>query len=118
MLFNSYEFKVMEQSADALWQKQKVISQNIANYDTPGYKSKVLSFSEVLSSVDAAETGKVIDVYVYEESDTASRPDGNNVDLISENLDLYKTYMQSTYLYEKISNKFSSIQNVLSSMPR
>ncbi len=118
MIFNSREFKIMEQSADALWQKQKVISHNIANYDTPGYKSQVLTFSEVLKKVDATESGKVIDVRVYEESDTSSRPDGNNVDLISENIDLYKTYTQSTYLYSKISDRFSSIQNVISTMPR
>lgn len=118
MLFSSREFKVMEQSADALWQKQQVISQNIANYDTPGYKSKVLSFGEVLNQVDATESGRVIDVNIYEESDTSSRPDGNNVDLISENLDLYKTYIQSTYLYSKITDRFSSIQNVISTMPR
>lgn len=117
MMFNSRDFRIMEQSAEALWQKQKVISQNIANYDTPGYKSKSLNFSEVLAS-EAEGSNKAISINVTTDDTTSSRPDGNNVDLVSENLDLYKTYLQSAYLYDKINGKFTSIKNVLSQMPK
>lgn len=118
MIFNSRDFRIMEQSADALWQKQKVISQNISNYDTPGYKTKSLVFSEVLASEAAENGGKSINVKIMTDDTTSSRPDGNNVNLVSENLDLYKTYLQSAYLYDKINGKFTSIKNVLSQMPR
>lgn len=118
MLFSSREFQIMEQSADALWQKQKVISQNIANYDTPGYKAKTLSFREVLAGETGDNGGKRIAVDVSTDDATSARPDGNNVNMVTENLELYKTYLQSAYLYDKINGKFTGIRNVMSQMPR
>lgn len=117
MLFDARSFRIMEQSADALWQKQKVISQNIANYDTPNYKAQSLTFSEVLNDIGKKE-GQIIDVNVQTDYQTSARPDGNNVNMISENLELYKTYVQSSYLYDKINGKFTNIKTVLSQMPK
>lgn len=114
MLFGSKEFKIMEQSADALWQKQKVISHNIANYETPGFKAQKLTFKEALSG----EQGKLIEVNVDADTTTKARPDGNNVNMVTENLELYKTLMQTQYLYDKINGKFSGVRNVFSQMPR
>ena len=118
MLFGSNEFKIMEQSAQALWMKQKVISQNIANYDTPDYKAKTLNFSEVLQSEQNKGSDRVIDISVTTDDTTSVRPDGNNVDMVKENLEMYKTYMQSSYLFEKINGQFTSINNVMSQMPK
>lgn len=124
MLFGSRDFKIMEQSAQALWQKQNIISQNIANHDTPNYKAKKLTFSEVLKDKQNAQNSqntnddKLINVSVKTDETTSIRPDGNNVNLVKENLDLYKTYMQSNYLYEKIGDHFTNIRYVLSQMPK
>lgn len=118
MLFGSREFQIMEQSIDALWQKQKVISQNISNYDTPDYKAHKLTFREALDEERQVLEGKRIKVDVTTDETTSVRPDGNNVDLASENIELYKTYLQSSYLYDKINGKFTSIRNVLQTMPR
>lgn len=108
----------MEQSIDALWQKQKVISQNIANYDTPDYKAHKLTFREALEQEKQLNGGKRIKVDISTDETTSVRPDGNNVDLAKENLELYKTYLQSSYLYDKISGKFTSVKNVMQTMPR
>lgn len=118
MLFGSREFKIMEQSADALWQKQKVISQNIANYTTPNYKAQSLTFSEVLNNQNNTNSDKLIEVTVKTDETSTVRPDGNNVDMVKENLELYKTYMQSAYLFEKINGQFTSIRNVFNQMPK
>lgn len=48
MLFDSLDFKAMEAGLGALNTKQQVISQNLANIDTPGYKSQEVSFKDVL----------------------------------------------------------------------
>lgn len=40
--------KALSSGMDALWQKQQVISHNIANVETPGYKAKHVEFKEVL----------------------------------------------------------------------
>ena len=36
-LFDTNAFRVTEQGLSVLWQKQQIISQNIANADTPDY---------------------------------------------------------------------------------
>ena len=42
--------KKLENSLDAAWLRNDVISQNIANADTPGYKRKEVQFEEYLNS--------------------------------------------------------------------
>ncbi len=51
MLYNNIEFKAMQSSLDALWMKQRVISDNIANYETPGYKAKTVIFKLQLMQI-------------------------------------------------------------------
>lgn len=110
-MFESKEFKAMQSSMDALWLKQKIISQNLANYETPGYKAKSVKFEDVMS-----EASKRYDfrAAVITEENTEVRPDGNNVDLEKENLELYRTYLQSAYLSQKISGQISTMRYVLS----
>lgn len=44
--------KALSSGMDALWQKQQVISHNIANVETPGYKAKHVEFKEVLKKTE------------------------------------------------------------------
>ena len=46
---NSSSIVILNKSMDALWQRERVIADNIANATTPGYKRKVLSFEEELA---------------------------------------------------------------------
>ena len=115
MLFNTKQFNAMQSSLDALWLKQKVISQNIANYETPNYKAKKVTFDDVLRGVANNGTGKYdFKASVTTDLETESRPDGNNVNIEKESLELYQTYLQSAYLTKKISGQFSNIRYVLS----
>ena len=45
MLFGN-TISMAHKSLDFLWRQQEVIAANIANVDTPGYKSKSVSFEE------------------------------------------------------------------------
>ncbi|MEM1485307.1 flagellar basal body rod protein FlgB [Oscillospiraceae bacterium PP1C4] len=113
-MFKSLEFQAMQSSLDALWMKQKTISQNIANYETPGYKAKSLHFEDVLK--DARQDGGSqydFKATVTTQDNTSMRPDGNNVDIEKESLELYQTYLQSAYLNQKISGQFNNIRYVL-----
>lgn len=116
-MFDSKEFKAMESSMQYLWMKQKVISQNISNYSTPGYKAQSLQFEEVLSSARenaAGQGGK----YAYKaklttNNRTEARPDGNNVDIETESLELYQVYLQSSYLTSKINTDINNTRYVI-----
>ncbi len=89
-------------------ERSRVISSNIANVNTPGYRRQVVQFEGLLR--DALESGKGglegVQPAVVEDTLTPARSDGNNVNLELElnserqNRLLYETYaamLQSHY---------------------
>lgn len=102
---------LMQKSLDALWLKQKVISNNIANIDTPGFKSKSVKFEEYISNNTDPEN--VPDPEIVTNNFTAMREDGNNVDIDKENLELYRAQIQYEYMVRKISDEFNKMKIVL-----
>nr|WP_308625751.1 flagellar basal body protein [uncultured Eisenbergiella sp.] len=106
--------KALSSGMDALWQKQQVISHNIANVETPGYKAKQVEFKEVLKK--AEDGGKPIRAYetvVTEDGTTQARADGNNVQVEAEELSLWKTYVEYSTLTSRMSKKFSTLRYVI-----
>ena len=105
---------VMEKSLDALWLKQNVISNNIANVDTPGYKSQEVKFenllSEAVSNSSDISNLEVPNAVIIKNEDTSVRVDGNNVDIDTENLELYRTQIQYEYMVQKLSDQYSNIK--------
>ena len=46
---NAFDYiNVLNRAADAAWQRNEAISNNIANVDTPGYKRQDVAFESVL----------------------------------------------------------------------
>jgi len=96
-LFDNINFEIIPNTMDALSLRQNVISQNIANYETPGYKRKYVDFENELQkalSEDSALTLKVnrdqhinntlslgkIQPNIQIDDSKSLRDDGNNVD--------------------------------------
>ena len=52
MLYNSLAFNAMKSGLDGLAIEQKMILHNLANYETPGFKSKSVTFDKVLAVID------------------------------------------------------------------
>ncbi|MCL2070741.1 MAG: flagellar basal body rod protein FlgB [Oscillospiraceae bacterium] len=84
-LFNTTSFRILEQGLNFSAENKKIIAHNIANIDTPGYKSKYLTFSGVLREKMNPNAKfkkelhlRINDVYVDEI--TNGQPDENNVD--------------------------------------
>lgn len=115
MLFDTVDFNAMTSSSEALWLKQKVILQNIANYETPNYKAKTVTFEDALKNAREKDgTGRYNFKANIEEDETLEvRTDGNNVNLEVENIELFRTYVQSAALYQKISGQFTNFRYVL-----
>lgn len=116
MFYDSGKFKVLEAGVQLAWLQQKLSTQNLANIETPGYKSKSLSFDGVLS---AAQTGneaselKHINASIITSDAVSKNPDGNNVDLEAESISLYKAYAQYSVLLSQISKEFGKYSYVL-----
>jgi flagellar basal-body rod protein FlgB len=75
----------MEQGLRFTSENARVISHNIANIDTPGYKSKYLTFSGVLRERMNPSSKFKVDLHIknneiFTDEITKGQPDGNNVD--------------------------------------
>lgn len=121
MLFNSLDFKAMEASLNALNTKQQVITQNLANIDTPGYKAQEVSFEDMLNKniderMERNKDGSV--KYAFKTSvksteNTYFNTDGNNVDTDKESLELYSAYLQSSYIIQKMNSTIGNYRYVM-----
>jgi len=80
-------FAVLEQLMTISANKQKVIANNIANVNTPGYRRKELKFEEAfLTAIEENDVGALrkIEGKVRDSDDPTLRNDGNNVDIDKE----------------------------------
>ncbi|MEH7664693.1 flagellar basal body rod protein FlgB [Bacillus velezensis] len=105
--------------------KQKVLTNNIANIDTPNYKAKKVSFRNLLdqetSNLEAVKTdnrhvdftGSGDDYSIVSSSDTSYQQNGNNVDIDKEMTDLAENQINYQALVERMSGKFNSLKTVL-----
>jgi flagellar basal-body rod protein FlgB len=109
---------IAQKSLDALWLKQKVISSNIANIDTPGYKSRAVKFEELLKSAlkrtaSGAGRDSILDRLkpeVVKRTGTQAREDGNNVDIDAENVELVRTQLQYEFMTRALSDEMSRLK--------
>jgi len=122
--------KILEKALDATWLRNEVISHNIANVDTPGFKRNTVSFEEELSDAlsKSGVTGKRtrenhkdigrialerIKPQVQQSVGTAMREDGNNVDIDAEMAALANNTVMYHYLVQKVTREFQRIRNVV-----
>lgn len=78
---------VMKRMLDYSAKRQQVISNNLANVDTPGYKRSDIKFMDEFRDAVAEGTHGAIlntELQEYKTSDTPVRNDGNNVDIDRE----------------------------------
>lgn len=117
----------LQNSLDYASAKNRVISTNISNVDTPGYKSKNAVFKNVLndaigSSLEAKRTktkhipfNKMNNqpYQIVTNNHTAYHPNGNNVDIDKEMTELAKNQIYYNSLVDRINGKFGSLQTVI-----
>ncbi|SHF51422.1 flagellar basal body rod protein FlgB [Ornithinibacillus halophilus] len=117
----------LQQSLNYASKKNQVISNNIANVDTPGYKAQEVVFKNVLNdklanSLPAARTHTKHIPFNHNPSpgfqittnnNTTYNHNGNNVDIDKEMTDLAKNQIYYQSLVDRINGKFSSLQTVI-----
>ncbi len=120
----------MEKSLDAAWSRNEIISQNIANVDTPGYKRKDIAFEEYLSNskkriagnrtdvrhipISSSDIDSVDPTMTQDYSELSMRIDGNNVDIDTEMANLAKNSIKFNALTQMLNGSFSKIKSVIS----
>lgn len=115
---------VLQQAADASWLRNSIISNNIANVDTPNYKRQDVQFETYL--IEQLAGGDTMDSYVdgmdlstleptiyTDNANLSYRLDGNNVDIDTENAEFAKNQIKYNVMTDAISQEFSRIKTVL-----
>lgn len=130
MLFDTKSTHTAQASLDSLWIKTQVIANNLANVDTPGFKASNVTFEQELNraareiqnkngqdvSQGAGGGSGRFAARVTTDNTSDVRQDGNNVSLEREQTELWKTYAQYSYLLDRISGHYSSINGAISGM--
>lgn len=123
-LFDNKLQTLSEQTLDAAWYKQRVISNNIANVSTPDYKAKTVNFGLVLKEeickcsyhtpTDNEKGNVSLKVATTYETNTNQLLNGNNVDIEKEQLDLADVQYQYSALMDQMNNNYSMIRTAIS----
>ncbi|MBQ8194235.1 MAG: flagellar basal body rod protein FlgB [Oscillospiraceae bacterium] len=116
-LFDTTAFRVLEQGMSVLWQKQQIISQNIANADTPDYNCKYVEFSGVLREKLRAN-GSIknelnLTYSVITDRATRDQADGNNVDNDTQMAELANAQIQYDALINSMNGNFTRMRSAL-----
>jgi flagellar basal-body rod protein FlgB len=108
----------------AAGKRHEVLSNNIANVNTPGYKRQDVSFeaslAEALDGADGRSRGvgsnalDGVEHSVVTNSSTSMRLDGNNVDIDHEMAQLAENNVRYNALVQLASKKLSAMRYVIS----
>lgn len=124
MLFSS-TIQNLEKGLDYAALTQKTIAQNIANVDTPNYKSKAVSFQDVFNEAKTKQleayrtdkrhipfthSGELSSVRTYMK---AYRHNGNGVDMDKEQANMAENQIYYNALIDRLNGKFNSLQQVI-----
>ena len=124
---NAFDYiNVLNRAADAAWQRNEAISNNIANVDTPGYKRQDVAFESVLQQALGNNRYESMDDKVanvdlsrlrgrayLDYANYSYRLDGNNVDIENENVMLAENQLKYQGLISSINPEFTNLKTVM-----
>lgn len=107
-MFDSVSSVALNSALDGLALRQRVIANNVANIQTPGYQAQRVSFEDELSQAVRHGSGAV--TAQVARSLEPTREDGNNVNLDTETLLNVDTNLRYQLATQAISGQFSSVR--------
>ena len=111
---SAFGIDVLRRVMDAAALRHQVISQNVANVNTPGYRRLAVEFEDELAKVLGASggsAGSVAPKVVVE--DRAERVDGNTVDLDREMGDLNKNTLLFQAASQLVASRIASMRSAI-----
>lgn len=127
-LFGSVD--LLKKGMDTSWLRDEVISNNLANADTTGFKTSQVKFEDAfadalegkgvaLNTTDArhiavgASKVESVSPQVVTDSDTSLRYDGNNVDAEHEMAEMAKNTIEYYALVSKMNGEFKKLDTAI-----
>lgn len=126
-LLSTQTMNVLEKGINGAALRQKTIANNIANVDTPYYKSQNVNFEHTLAEamgeqkVKASRTdhrhiefgGNPKDAFITRNYSTNFNNNLNNVDIDKEMAAMAKNQIYYNALIDRINSQFKSLQSVI-----
>jgi flagellar basal-body rod protein FlgB len=113
VVFDDVSSVALRVALDGLAQRQRVIADNIANVETPGYLARKVKFEEALgAAVSAGESPADVTPSVARSLEP-TRLNGNNVNLDEETLSNVDTGLRYQLALRAMDDKFSRIRDVI-----
>lgn len=125
-LFKSGTWQKLQAGVEGASLRQKAITDNIANIDTPNYKAKEVSFQDMLkeessSQMEAMRTNEKHFPFqnnhntpsVYEQRGNTYNNNGNNVDIDKEMTELSENQLHYNAIIDRINGKFGGIKSAI-----
>ncbi|EGO63142.1 flagellar basal body rod protein FlgB [Acetonema longum] len=132
-LLSSPQVSALEKAISVASLRHKVISDNMANVNTPGFKRSEVVFEEKLQEAMQQQSAaklplvltherhlpslhskpKTNDMELRTVTDNSLRTDGNNVDIDAEMANMAKNSIYYNASIQKLSSYFSNIKSVI-----
>ena len=115
MAINTITLDLASKSLDALWERSNVISNNIANVDTAGFKQQSVSFEDTLSSainggnLTQSEVNGLSPQVVTEQGTVGTN--GNGVDMDAQMVELARNSLQYNYMTRATSGSLTMLRS-------
>jgi flagellar basal-body rod protein FlgB len=103
--FQNPAIEAMSAYMSRLSQRQQIVASNIANIDTPGYKTKDISFHATMEEL-LSDTSQATEV-----EGLPMKADKNNVDLDTEMMKISQTSLGYSIISQVLRGKFRTIAN-------
>jgi flagellar basal-body rod protein FlgB len=118
---DSVATSLLAKDLDGLWARQQAISDNIANFETPGYKTKTVSFEDQLraqvarggTTDERIQNIEDVQPVTVVAEDEMFRADGNGVDLEQQNIELARTQLNYYYSVDQLSEAFARLKTAI-----
>lgn len=110
-MFDSVTYVAMNTALDGLSLRQRVIADNIANIQTPGFQARRVAFEESLAQAVAGGSGAVTPTVARSLEPT--REDGNNVNLDTETLLNIDTNLRYQLATRAVDGTFSKLRTAM-----
>jgi flagellar basal-body rod protein FlgB len=103
----------LEHFLDLVTFRHELVSSNLANVDTPGYRTQDIDFDSEMRRAETRLEGAAVSPYVQEVKGLIERPDGNNVSLDRETMALARVQLQYKAGVELLRNEIHMIQSAI-----
>ena len=123
---------LLQSGLDAAWTRNGVIMNNIANVDTPDFKTSSVAFETAMKQALEADensfsakttrskhydfsgnSAEDITPVVVKNTNTSYRSDGNNVDIDYESTEMAKNTLWYDTLIKQVSSEFNILKTVI-----